>query len=239
MNGPPGGLAPPSIMSSFPPSQLALREQIIATCRQLGALGLNQGTSGNVSVRVSDDPADGFLLTPTSLDYADMQPADIVHVHADGRCEGPRRPSSELPFHRAIFAARRDVRAIVHTHSTHATAVSCLRRDIPALHYLVALFGGTNIRCAEYATFGTEELSANIVRALAGRRAALLANHGLIVVGDHLAHAQSLTVEAEQLARLYLTTLATGQSPVVLDDAEIANVAERFKAYGYRPVKEP
>lgn len=223
-------------MTSFPPAQLALREQIIGVCRQLGALGLNQGTSGNVSVRVSADPADGFLLTPTSMDYADMQPADIVHVMKDGACHGPRRPSSELPFHRAIFAARPDVRAIVHTHSTHATAVSCLRHDIPALHYLVALFGGTNVRCAEYATFGTDDLSANIVRALAGRRATLLANHGLVAVGDTLSHALSLTVEAEQLARLYLAILATGKPPVILSDAEIANVAERFRAYGYRPV---
>lgn len=225
-------------MTSFPDSQLALREQIIATCRQLGALGLNQGTSGNVSVRASEDPADGFLLTPTSLDYAEMEPADIVHLLPDGTARGRRRPSSELPFHRAIFAARRDVTAIVHTHSMHATAVSCLRRSIPALHYLVAQFGGTDIRCAEYATFGTDELSTNVVRALAGRRAALLANHGLIVVGANLSHALALTVEAEQLARLYLATLATGVPPVILDDAEIARVAERFRLYGYRPVEE-
>lgn len=222
---------------TFPSPQLALREQIIATCRQLGTLGLNQGTSGNISVRVSADPADGFLLTPTSLDYEAMQPGDIVHVAPDGTCSGPRRPSSELPFHLAILHARPDLRAIIHTHSTHATAVACLRRGIPAIHYLVTLFGGNDIRCADYATFGTEELSANIVRALAGRRAALLANHGLIVAGDHLAHALSLTVEAEQLAKLYLTTLATGIPPVILDDAEIANVADRFRAYGYRPVE--
>jgi L-fuculose-phosphate aldolase len=134
--------------------------------------------------------------------------------------------------------ARPDVRAIVHTHSMHATAVSCLRRAIPALHYLVALFGGADIRCADYATFGTDELSANLVRALAGRRAALLANHGLVVVGDNLAHALALTVEAEQLARLYLATLATGIPPVILDDNEIAHVAKQFRAYGYRPVSE-
>jgi L-fuculose-phosphate aldolase len=223
-------------MTAFPVTQRPLREQIIATCRQLGALGLNQGTSGNISARVSDDPADGFLLTPTSLDYDAMQPADLVHALPDGTCTGPRRPSSEFPFHRAIIAARPDARAIIHTHSTHATAVSCLRRDLPAIHYLVALFGGSDIRCAEYATFGTEALSANILRALAGRRAALLANHGLIVIGDNLAHALSLTVEAEQLAKVYLATLATGVPPVILDDAEIASVAERFRAYGYRPV---
>ncbi len=213
-------------------SHLPLRRKIIATCRQLGALGLNQGTSGNVSVRV----ADGFLLTPTSLDYDAMQPADIVHVRADGTCSGRRRPSSELPFHRAIMEARPDVHAIVHTHSTHATAVSCLRRGIPAIHYLVALFGGADIRCARYATFGTDALSANLIRALARRRAALLANHGLVVVGDNLAHALSLTIEAEQLARLHLATLATGVKPAVLGAAEMSRVAARFEAYGYRPV---
>ena len=214
----------------------ALRQQIIDTCRQLNALGLNQGTSGNVSVRAGDDAADGFLLTPTSLAYDAMTPDDIVHVSPDGTPRGPHRPSSELPFHLAIMRTRPDVRAIIHTHSTHATMLACLHRGIPALHYLVALFGGPDIRCADYATFGTEELSANLLRALAGRRAALLANHGLIVVGDSLAHALSLTVEAEQLAKLYLGTLQTGVAPVILSDAEIATVAERFKACGYRPV---
>ncbi len=224
-------------MSPFPDSQRELRQQIIATCRELGALGLNQGTSGNVSVRVSHNPADGYLLTPTSLDYATMQPADIVHVNLAGTCTGPRRPSSELPFHHAILRERADARAIIHTHSTHATTVACLRRGIPAIHYLVALFGGSDIRCAEYATFGTDELSANLVRALAGRRAALMANHGLVVIGDTLAHALSLTAEAEQLARLYLAALASGTPPALLNDAEIARVAERFRNYGYRPVE--
>lgn len=224
-------------MTSFPAQQLALREEIIATCRRLGALGLNQGTSGNVSARLGADHADGFLLTPTSLDYDAMLPADLVHVSTDGTCHGARRPSSELPFHRAILAARPDAQVVIHTHSTHATAVSCLRRDLPAIHYLVALFGGNNIRCAEYATFGTAALSSNIIRALGGRRAALLANHGLTVIGDNLAHALSLTVEAEQLAKLYLATLATGVTPVMLDDAEIEKVTSQFRVYGYRPVE--
>ncbi|MGH7946065.1 MAG: class II aldolase/adducin family protein [Opitutaceae bacterium] len=224
-------------MTALATTQLALREQIIAACRRLGELGLNQGTSGNISVRVSEEPGDGFLLTPASLDYEVMHPDDLVHIAPDGTCNGSRRPSSELPFHLAIMRARSDARAIVHTHSTQATAVSCLRRRIPALHYLVALFGGSDIRCADYATFGTEELSANIVRALTGRRAALLANHGLVVIGESLAHALSLTVEAEQLAKLYLATLAAGVPPVILDEQEIAAVAERFRAYGYRPVE--
>ena len=224
-------------MSDFPAAQLPLREEIIATCRELNALGLNQGTSGNVSARVGADPAAGFLLTPTSLDYAVMEPADLVHVGLDGECHGRRRPSSELPFHLAVMRERPDARVIVHTHSTHATAVACLRQSIPALHYLVALFGGSDIRCADYATFGTEELSRNILTALAGRRAALLANHGLIVVGDSLVHALALTTEAEQLAKLFLATLASGIPPVILSDTEIAHVAERFRAYGYRPVE--
>ena len=225
-------------MTTFPVRQLALRREIIATCRQLGVLGLNQGTSGNVSVRAGADSGDGFLLTPTSLAYAAMKPADIVQVSAGNICTGRRRPSSELPFHAAIMAARPDARAIIHTHSVHATAVSCLRRGIPAIHYLVALFGGADIRCADYATFGTDALSANLVRALAGRRAALLANHGLVVVGDTLAHALALTVEAEQLARLYLATLATGVAPAVLSAAEMKRVAGKFLDYGYGPVRK-
>jgi len=223
-------------MSSYPPAQQALREEIIATCRRLAAAGLNQGTSGNISVRLDPAAGGGCLLTPTSLDYAAMTPADLVHLGADGTATGSRRPSSERPFHQAILAARPDVTAVIHTHSTHATAVSCLRRPIPPLHYLVALFGGSDIRCAEYATFGTAELSAHIVGALAGRRAVLLANHGLITVGHSLDHAFALVVEAEQLARLYLATLATGVPPVLLDEAEIARVARSFEAYGYRPV---
>ena len=224
-------------MTDASAAELSLRREIITTCRELNALGLNQGTSGNVSVRLGSDPAAGFLLTPTSLDYREMQPEDVVHVSLDGTCRGARRPSSELPFHLAIMRARNDARAIVHTHSTHATAVSCLRRGIPAIHYLIALFGGSDIRCAEYATFGTDALSANLIAALSGRRAALLANHGLVVIGDTLAHALSLTAEAEQLARLYLATLASGQAPAILSAAEIANVAARFRDYGYRPVE--
>lgn len=224
-------------MTTIPTSQRALRREIITTCCQLDVLGLNQGTSGNVSVRVGADTDanahGGFLLTPTSLAYDAMKPSDIVHVSATGICRGKRRPSSELPFHAEIMAARPDARAIIHTHSVHATAVSCLRRSIPAIHYLVALFGGADIRCADYATFGTDKLSANLVRALDGRRAALLANHGLVVIGDTLAHALALTIEAEQLARLYLATLATGVAPAVLDAAEMKRVAKKFLDYGY------
>lgn len=219
-------------------AELQLRRDVIATCRTLEARGLNQGTSGNVSVRLSaDDPAAGFLLTPTSLAYDAMTPADLVHVELDGRCTGPRRPSSELPFHLEIMRARPDAVAVIHTHSMHATAVACLRRPLPAVHYLVGLFGGPDLRCADYATFGTPELSRHLLRALKGRRGALLANHGLVVLGSSLEQALALTGEAETLATLYLRTLAAG-GPNLLSDEEMARVVERFRAFGYGPVGE-
>lgn len=216
-------------------TERSLRQQVITTCCRLDALGLNQGTSGNVSVRCGADPADGFFLTPTSLPYDRMVPEDLVHVGLDGQCTGPRRPSSELPFHLEIMRTRPDATAIMHTHSLHATAVSCLRREIPAVHYLVGLFGGTTLRCADYATFGTPELSANLLRALAGRRGAIMANHGLVVLGSSLEQALSLTLEAETLAKIYLQTLSAG-TPVILSEADMAAVNEKFRAFGYGPV---
>lgn len=212
-----------------------LRQQVVDTCRQLEVRGLNQGTSGNVSVRCGADPAAGFFLTPTNLPYDRMVPEDIVHVTLDGRCTGRCRPSSELPFHLAIMQQRCDANAVIHTHSVHATTLACLRKDIPAVHYLVGLFGGHNVRCAEYATFGTPELSANLLRALAGRRAALMANHGLVVIGGDLPQALALTAEAETLATLYGQALTAGQ-PVILPDAEMAEVVKKFREFGYGPV---
>jgi len=216
-------------------SERELRQQVIDTCRQLEALGLNQGTSGNVSVRCGPGLPAGFLLTPTSLAYDRMQPEDIVHVTLEGCCSGRCQPSSELAFHLEIMRRRPDAVAVVHTHSSQATTVACLRRDIPAIHYLVALFGGNNIRCADYATFGTPALSANLLRALEARRGALLANHGLVVLGSSLAQASFLVQEAETLARLYCQALAAGE-PVILSDLEMVTVIERFRAFGYGPV---
>ena len=213
----------------------ALRQQIIDTCRQLEARGLNQGTSGNVSVRCGADAAAGFFLTPTNLPYDRMVPDDVVHVTLDGRCTGRCRPSSELPFHLAIMQQRRDAVAVIHTHSTHATTMACLRKEIPAVHYMVGLFGGNNLRCAEYATFGTPELSANLLCALAGRRAALMANHGLVVIGSDLQQALALASEAETLATIYWRALSAGQ-PAILSDAEMAIVVNKFRDFGYGPV---
>lgn len=209
------------------------RKQIIEACLALEAAGLNQGTSGNVSVR---DGGDSILVTPSGTPYRGMTPGDIVRVNlASGDVIGNGQPSSELPLHLGIHRARPDATAVIHTHSLHATAVACLRRDIPAFHYLVGLFGGNDIRCAKYATFGTAQLSDNVIASLAGRRAALMANHGLIVVGRDLEQALALVQEAETLARAFLATLAAG-GPHILPDDEMLRVLDRFSVLGYGPV---
>jgi L-fuculose-phosphate aldolase len=203
------------------------REAIISTARRLNPSGLNQGTSGNLSHRVDD----GFLVTPTGMEYDALRPEDIVLMRFDGTSEGPRLPSSEWRFHRDILASRPEVNAVLHTHSLHSTALSCLRRPIPAFHYMVAVAGGSNIRCAPYATFGTEELSRHAVAALEERKACLLSNHGLITVGGELAGAFKLALEVEALAAMYLRALQVGE-PFLLDEAEMAVVLEKFRTYG-------
>lgn len=215
-------------MSSLP--YLWQREALIATARRLNPSGLNQGTSGNLSQRVDE----GFLITPTGMDYDVLQPEDLVLMRFDGSHEGLRLPSSEWRFHRDILASRPEVQAVLHTHSLHSTALACLRRGIPAFHYMVSMAGGSDIRCAPYATFGTEELSRHAVAALEGRKACLLANHGLITVGPNLAAAFKLAVEVETLAAMYLRALQVGE-PVLLDEAEMAVVLEKFRTYGQQP----
>jgi L-fuculose-phosphate aldolase len=210
-----------------PLSHLWQREAILATARRMNSSGLNQGTSGNLSHRVDG----GFLVTPTGMEYDALRPEDIVLMRFDGSHEGPRRPSSEWRFHRDILASRPEVNAVLHSHSMFCTAVACLRRSIPAFHYMVAVAGGASIRCAPYATFGTEELSRHAVAALEGRKACLLANHGLIAVGTDLAAAFKLAMEVETLAAMYLRALQVGE-PVLLDEAEMAVVLEKFKTYG-------
>jgi L-fuculose-phosphate aldolase len=218
-------------MSDYSPAELALRQQIITTCRELERRGLNQGTSGNVSVRLSADPADGFLLTPTALSYDVMEPADIVHLSLDGKPTGRRAPSSEWRFHLDIMRRRPDATAIIHTHSRHATTLACLRKEIPAFHYLIALFGGNNIRCSGYALYGTQDLSELVLKALEGRQAALMGSHGLIVLGPSLEKALSLTQEAETLAAMYLLALQVGE-PAILSTSDIESVKLRLATYG-------
>ncbi|RMD64334.1 MAG: class II aldolase [Alphaproteobacteria bacterium] len=218
---------------------LRLRRALIDTARRMNELGINQGTSGNLSVRlvVRGGASGGLLITPSGVPYEAMVPADIIEMAFDGtwRCAGPgRRPSSEWRFHLDIMRARPEFGAVIHTHARHATALACLRREIPAFHYMVAVAGGSTIRCAPYATFGTAALSRHVLRALAGRRACLLANHGLIACGRDLAAALALAVEVETLAAQYCTALAIGK-PKILSEAEMARVIKKFEAgYGRR-----
>jgi L-fuculose-phosphate aldolase len=191
----------------------ALREEIIATAIAMNAQSLNRGKSGNVSARIDG----GFLVTPTGLAYESMQPEDIVAMTQDGAARGSRR--------------RSEVAAIVHAHSSFATTLACLGRDIPAFHYMIAVAGGNDIRCAPYATFGTQELSDHALRALEERRACLLANHGMIAVGATLTEALALAVEVEALAEQYWRALQIGD-PKLLPDAEMAVVLEKFRTYG-------
>lgn len=217
----------------------ALREAIVATAREMNALGINRGKSGNVSARWREAGFDGYLVTPTGMPYASMTAADIVAMPLDGDADaarGERLPSSEWRFHRDIYRARPDARAIVHTHSPFATALACLNRGIPAFHYMVAVAGGNDIRCAAYATFGTQALSDHAVDALDGRDACLLANHGMIAVGASAASALALAVEVETLAEMYWRALAIG-SPVLLSDTEMEIVVAKFRTYGQPPTR--
>jgi L-fuculose-phosphate aldolase len=189
--------------------------------------GLNKGTSGNASVRVPD----GFLITPTGLEVEAMTLRDMVWMDDQGQSHGERRPSSEWRFHRDILQARPDLKSVVHTHSTYATSVSILGKDIPAIHYAIAATGGSTIRCAPYEIFGSQELADQVVKALEGRRACLMAHHGVIAAHVSVARALALAVTVEELAHQYLLCLPFGEPPV-LSDEQIAAVLEKFKTYG-------
>lgn len=211
-----------------------LREALVAVARRLDALGLNRGTAGNVSVRCAGAGGDGYLITPSGMPPAEVHAADVVAMPIDGDAPGDasaRRPSSEWRFHRDLYRARPDAGAIVHTHSPFATTLACLGRGIPPFHYMVAKAGGRDIRCARYATFGTQALSDAAVTAMADRRACLLARHGMIAVGRGLEAALALAVEVEGLAEVYWRALAIGE-PGCLPDDEMERVAAQFRDYG-------
>ncbi len=208
------------------------RERIIETARAMNACGLNQGASGNLSLRRGG----GLFLTPSGVPYEGMVAEDIIAMKVDGswhaESEG-KKPSSEWRFHLDIMNSRPDVGAIVHAHPVFATALACLRKDIPAFHYMVAIAGGKEIKCSGYATFGTEELSRLALEALGPRNACLLANHGLIACGKDLEQALAIAVEVETLAAQYVRVLEIGE-PVILDDEEMDRVLTKFGAgYGY------
>jgi len=207
---------------------LLVRRAVIAAARRMNVLGINRGTSGNVSVRLDD----GLLITPSALPYDTMRPRDVVALALDGtqRSAPHRRASAEWRLHAGVYAARPDVQAIVHAHPTCATALACLRRAIPPFHYMVAVAGGSDIRCSGYATFGTQALAEAAVVALQDRRACLLANHGVVACGATPDDALALAIEVEALAAQYWHALQIGE-PVLLDADEMRRVQQRFRDY--------
>jgi len=204
-----------------------LPEQVAACARKSVDLGLNQGTSGNVSARSRQ----GFVITPSGRDMTTLTGRDMVPMTHSGLAPEGLKPSSEWRFHHDIYAAFPAAQAVVHAHSPFAVALACLRRDIPPFHYMVAMAGGADIRCAAYATFGTQALSDAIIAALEGRRACLMANHGLVAWGTSPDRALALAMEVEALSGQYLRCLQVG-APVLLSEAEMAEALAGFQGYG-------
>ena len=203
-----------------------LRAQLIETALQMETMGLNQGMSGNLSVRIKE----GFLITPSALPYNQCRAEDIVLMDLEGNAAGSRKPSSEWRFHHDVYVQRQDAGAVLHAHSPWSTTLACLQTPIPAFHYMVAVAGGEDIRCAPYATYGTQALSDYALKALQNRKACLLANHGLLCLDADLNKVLALAIEVEDLARVYSQTLQIGK-PVILSDAEMMKVIEKFKDY--------
>jgi len=209
---------------------LDLRREVIETCLKMNAEGINQGTSGNVSVRTDE----GFLISASGIVYEKMKPAHVVEMDLEGNYRGEYLPSTEWRMHMDIFRARPEAKAIVHVHSPYATALACLRKDVPAFHYMIGVTGGTSLRVSGYAEFGTQELSDTMLKALEGRTACLLANHGQICFGPSLSKALWLAGEIETLCHQYWAACLAGK-PVLLEEAQMVSVLKRFKTYGKQP----
>ena len=211
-----------------------LRDGIVATARGMNAAGINRAKAGNVSARWREAGFDGFLVTPSAIPYERLRPEDVAAVSCDGVPRGGATPSTEWRFHRDIYAARADAHAIVHAHAPFCTTLACLGRGIPPFHYMVAVAGGRDIRCAPYATFGSQALADGVLAALDGRRACLMANHGMVALGASLGEALKIAAEIETLASQYWHACQLG-APHVLDAAELERVRARFREYGQGP----
>lgn len=210
----------------------AEREALVAACHESVAERLIRGSAGNLSVRAGE----GFLITPTGYGADRVMADDLVWMPlaTEGEGQGRLLPSSEWRFHRDLYRARKDCGAVVHAHSPYAVTLACLRLDIPPFHYMIAVAGGTTIRCARYATFGTQALSDAVLEAMADRRACLMANHGLVVIGPTPARALAIALEVEDLCGQYWRACQLGE-PVLLTEAEMAEVIEKFRTYGQQP----
>ena len=213
----------------MPSSEDGLRLQLLDVSQRLLDLGLNRGTSGNAAVRCGD----GMLITPSAMAVADMTPADMVHMDLKGNALCGGKPTSEWRFHRDILANRPDLNAVIHTHSAFATTLACLRKDVPAVHYMIAAAGGNSIRCTPYSLFGEQTLSDYALSALEGRKACLLANHGMIALGSDLADALMVAIEVEFLCELYWRALQAGE-PHILTTQQMHDVQEKFVDYKKR-----
>lgn len=213
---------------------LAERKELIRVVREMNALGINQGTSGNASIRVGDC----YLITPSGVPYEVLEPEDIVEMSFDGEVRGNNKPSSEWRFHHDLLEARPDFGAVLHTHGKAVMTIACQRMGLPPFHYMIAVAGGNNIRCADYATYGTQELSDNALKAMEGRKACLLANHGLLAGEATLARALGLAVEVETLCETYWRVLQLGE-PILLTEEEMDAVKDNFKkGYGMPPEED-
>ena len=211
-------------------AEKSLREEIIARSREMNAAGINQGTSGNISARLGDR----MLITPSATPYEELRPEMIVSAaldDPDGAWEGPHAPSTEWRFHHRLLRCRGDAKAVVHAHPTYCTTLAIARKEIPACHYMIAAFGGNNVRCSGYATFGSEELSHLAMEAMTDRTACLLANHGMITIGESLVRAMWRAIELETIARQYFLSLLIG-GPVLLDAAAVDDALKGFSRYG-------
>jgi L-fuculose-phosphate aldolase len=204
-----------------------IRAEAVAAVQRMGDLGMNRGSTGNLSVRAGA----GMLITPTGMGADDLRPQDMVWCGWDGSLRGDWKPSSEWHFHQALYLARPDLHAVLHTHSTHAAALACLRRELPAFHYMVAVAGSDHVPCVPYHLFGTQALSQAVAGAMAGVDACLLANHGLVAAGHTLAKAMKVLQEIESLCEVYLKALAVGE-PAVLSREQMAEVIAKFASYG-------
>jgi L-fuculose-phosphate aldolase len=211
--------------------ETTLREQAVQAIGKLDALGLNRGSTGNLSLRCARDGVDGMLITPTGMGAADLRAQHMVWMCFDGTLHGDWLPSSEWHFHSAVLRRRIDLQAVVHTHSVNATALACLERELPPFHYMVAVAGADTIPCTPYHTFGSEALSAAVADALSDRNACLMAHHGLVAAGATLAQAMKIAIEIESLCEVYLKTLAVAE-PAHLNAEQMAEVLDKFRTYG-------
>ena len=211
--------------------EFEVRTALVAAARRLDSLGLNRGSTGNLSHRWAQAGQEGMLITPTGTGADELRPQDLVWVGWNGDVQGEWQPSSEWHFHQASYLARPDLHAVAHTHATHATALACLARPLPAFHYMVAVAGGEDVPLVPYFTFGTEALSQGVALALRERDACLLAHHGLVTAGPTLARAMKVMQEIEALCEAYLKALAVG-TPTLLSSAQMAEVLIKFRSYG-------